>query len=136
MHSDYDVLQLQRDLNALCEWASKWQLFNFSKCTLLSIGHHIHSNNHLMESFHLENIEYAKDLGITIDSHLKFHKHCSLVIVKANKMLGIIAKSFKLLNEMFLRIYTTMVRPILEYGNQIWRPHFKLDQIALEKVQH
>ena len=33
-------------------------------------------------------------------------------------MLGIIAKSFEFLNEeMFLRIYTTMVCPILEDGN-------------------
>ena len=71
-----------------------------------------------MESFHLENVEYAKDLGITIDSHLKFHEYYSLVISKANRMLGIIAKSFEFLNEeMFLRIYTTMVCPILEDGN-------------------
>ena len=50
-------------------------------------------------------------------------------------MLGIIAKSFQFLNEMFLRIYTTMVHPILEYRNQIWGPRFKLDQIIMEKVQ-
>ena len=50
-------------------------------------------------------------------------------------MLGIIAKSFEFLNEMFLRIYTTMVHPILEYGNQVWGSHFKVDQIAIEKVQ-
>ena len=43
----------------------------------------------MMESFHLENVE---DLGITIDSHLKFYQHCSFVISKTNRMLGIIAK--------------------------------------------
>ena len=119
IHSDYDVVQLQRDFDALCKWSSKWQLlFNFSKCTLLSLGHCTNPNNYSMESFHLENVEYAKDLGITIDSHLKFHEYCSLVISKANRMLGIIAKSFEFLNEeMFLRIYTTMVCPILEDGN-------------------
>jgi len=37
---------------------------------------------------------------------------------------------------MFLKTYTTMVHPILEYGSLIWGPHFKLDQIAIEKVQH
>jgi len=51
-------------------------------------------------------------------------------------MLGIIVKLFEFLNEeMFLKIYTTMVHPILEYGNLIWAPHFKLNQIAIEKVQ-
>ena len=51
-------------------------------------------------------------------------------------MLGIIAKSFEFLNEMFLRIYTTMVHPIPEYENQVWGPHFKVDQIAMVKVQY
>jgi len=137
IYTDEDVLQLQRDLHALCEWSSKWQLlFNYSKCTLLTIGRSSHTNKYLMDSFYLENVESAKDLGITIDKHLKFHQHCSQTISKANRMLGIIAKSFEFLNEeMFLKIYITMVRPILEYGNLIWGPHFKLDQIAIEKVQ-
>ena len=61
--------------------------------TLLSIDHLNHSNSYLMESFHFENVEYAKDLGITIDSHLKFHQHYSLVIskYKANRILDIFA---------------------------------------------
>ena len=70
-----------------------------------------------MKSFHLENVECAKDLEITIDSHLQFYQHCSLLISKANRMFGIIAKSFEHLNEEMLpRIYTTMVRSILKYG--------------------
>ena len=43
----------------------------------------------MMESFHLENV---KDLGITIDSRLKFYQHCSFVISKTNRMLGVIAQ--------------------------------------------
>ena len=75
-------------------------------------------------------------MGIIIDKHLKFHEQCSLAVSKANRMLEIIAKSFEFLNEeMLLKVYTTMVRPILEYGNLIWGPHFKLDQIAIEKVR-
>ena len=52
-------------------------------------------------------------------------------------MLSNIATFFEFLNEeMFLSIYTTMVHPIFEYGNQSWGPHFKLEQIAMEKVQY
>jgi len=55
IYTDKDVLQLQCDLNALCEWSSKWQLlFNYSTCTLLSIGHSSHTNNYLMGSFTLK----------------------------------------------------------------------------------
>ena len=86
-----------------------------------------------MESFHLESIEYVNDLGITIDSNLIFHQLTLYtapgLISKANNMLGNIAKSFGLLNEeMYLRIYPTMVCPILEHRNLIWVPYFRPDQ--------
>ena len=34
-----------------------------------------------------------------------------------------------------LQLYKSMVRPILEYGNVIWGPHYTLDQHKLESVQ-
>ena len=43
------------------------------------------------------NIEYVteeKDLGILIDSNLKFRAHVRTVVSKANQMLGIIKRSF------------------------------------------
>ena len=36
---------------------------------------------------------------------------------------------------MFLRLYTTLVHPILEYANIVWGPTFVIDQRSLEKVQ-
>ena len=33
------------------------------------------------------------------------------------------------------RIFTTMVRPHLEYGNVIWHPRFRRDSVEIEKVQ-
>ena len=43
---------------------------------------------------------------------------------------------FYLLDEYsFLLLYKSFVRPILEYGNICWGPHFQSDIIALESVQ-
>ena len=50
---------------------------------MLSIGHSSHSNNYSMDSSHLESVGHTKDLGITIDKHLKFHQCCTLTISKA-----------------------------------------------------
>ena len=45
-------------------------------------------------------------------------------------------RGFINLNEsVLLRLYKSMVRPILEYGNVIWGPHYVLDQRKLEGVQ-
>ena len=56
------------EFDALCKWACTWQLlFNFSKYTILTVGHLNYLNNYLMESFHIENVECAKDFSMTID---------------------------------------------------------------------
>ena len=36
----------------------------------------------------------VKDLGVTMDSLLKFHEHVNLTISKANRVLGLICKTF------------------------------------------
>ena len=37
--SPADILQLQSDLNKLCEWAEEWQMrFNVAKCNVMHIG--------------------------------------------------------------------------------------------------
>ena len=47
-----------------------------------------------------------------------------------------IKKSFEYLDSgMLSKLFTTLVRPILEYVNAIWGPLFTLDQRKVEKVQ-
>ena len=82
---------------------NKWQLLFNVHFKLLVISLILIIICEMMESLHLENVE---DLGITINSHLKFYQHYSLVISKSNRNLGIIAKVLKFLNvEMSLTIY-------------------------------
>ena len=88
-------------------------------------------NGHL-----LENVNFEKDLGLIVDSELKFHIQTSSAIKKANKILGLIKKTFANLDANTLPLlYKSMVSPHLEYGNTAWGPHFKLGQQAIEKVQ-
>ena len=51
-------------------------------------------------------------------------------------MLGLIRATFTRLDEITVpRLFTTLVRPHLEYGNIIWSPRFKMDSTEIEKVQ-
>ena len=51
-------------------------------------------------------------------------------------MIAVIRKTFTSMSiDTFLRLYTTLVRPHLEYGNVIWGPFYTLDQIKIENVQ-
>ena len=37
--------------------------------------------------------------------------------------------------KLFIVLYKALVRPLLEYGNVVWKPYFKKDSELLERVQ-
>ena len=74
-----------------------------------------------MDKQPLQVVSEHKDLGAIIDSNLKFHSQASAVTNKANRILGLIKKSFNSLNIRSLPIlYKSLVRPHLEYANIAW----------------
>ena len=135
--SNEDNIILQRDLNKLSTWADRWQLpFNIGKCKRLHIGRHNPHHRYEMKGQRLEQVDEEKDLGVLIDNELKFHKQTAMAIKKGKSVLGLIKKSFAVIDKRTLPLlYKALVRPHLEYGNVIWRPFFRGDTIAIEKVQ-
>jgi len=90
-----------------------------------------------MNGIAIDIVESKKDLGILFDNQLKFHSHTNNISNKANRLLGLIRRSFDHLDSsMLVKLFVTMVRPTLEYCNSIWGPSFILDQRKIEKVQH
>ena len=89
-----------------------------------------------MKGQQLEQVDEEKDLGVLIDNEFKFHKQTAMAIKKGKSLLGLIKKSFAVIDKRTLPIlYKALVRPHLEYGNVIWGPFFRGDIIAIEKVQ-
>jgi len=131
-----DFQQLQNDIDKLLAWANKWQLrFNISKCYILHIGPPHGYGEYNIHDTIISSSETIKDLGIHIDSNLKFHNHTASVISKANRLLAIIHKSFHFSdNYMFLTLYKSLVRPVIKYGNAIWGPHYLLDQQNIKRI--
>ena len=77
-----------------------------------------------------------KDLGVWIDSDLKFNKHIAQAAAKARKIMGIIRRSFDYLSpDIFTQLYKSLVRPVLEYGHSVWQPRHKTLCKEAEKVQ-
>ena len=89
-----------------------------------------------MEGRELEQTVFEKDLGVTMDKELKFHKQTSIAVKKANQILGLIKKPMATKNENTIPLlYMTLVRPHLEYANAIRGPFYKQDQQLAERVQ-
>ena len=77
-----------------------------------------------------------RDLWVQIYRDLKFDEQVEMVANKANKMLGLIRKSFTYLDGPTMKkLYTSLVKPILEYGNVALAPTLKRDQQMIENVQ-
>ena len=84
----------------------------------------------------LDESEYEKDLGVLIDNKLGFSNHVAHVTKKANRIVGIIRRTFDFLSEeLFVQLYKTLVRPVLEYGHSAWQPNSKQLCQNLEDVQ-
>jgi len=135
-----DALQLQKDLDNMQEWSEKWLLmFHPQKCKVLSIGYHhniMYAHRYTLCGEQLEHVFNEKDLGVTIDTDLRFEEHIHMKIKKANSMMGIIRRVFSYLDpDMFRTLYCALVRSHLEYAQAVWSPRYKNLINSLEQVQ-
>ena len=72
-----------------------------------------------------------------ITSDLKASAHCAYVCSRANRVLGMIARTMVYKSPFVLtRLYKSLVRPHLEYCVSAWSPQYVKDREKLERVQH
>ena len=117
-----DDILLQADLDYLLKWCDRWQLnFNLSKCKLIYYGKNHGFGEYYMNKHPLTSVDRHKDLGVMFDYYMNFHQHTSEVASKANRVLACIKRAIT--DDRFLKLYKTMVRPIIEYANVILDPH-------------
>ena len=134
-HSEYNTIQ--DDLNKLGEWSKKWFMsFNANKCKVMHLGKNNLNFKYKLFDTDLEVTSVEKDLGVLISNDLKPSKHCDTVSNKANKILGLINRTFLFKDEQtILKLYKSLVRPHLEYAQQFWCPSLQKDMLKLESVQ-
>ena len=84
----------------------------------------------------VSNVE--RDNGMIFSNDLKVSQHISVVVSKANRVLGLILNTFEYLDLNTFRIlYCTFVRPLLDYAVVVWNPYLYLskDVATLELIQ-
>jgi hypothetical protein len=85
----------------------------------------------------LEESTQEKDLGIWVTNNLKSSTHVAHSVNKANQLLGLVRRTFTYMDGALMKqLFTSVIRPHLEYGNVIWHPYLQKDIEAIEWVQH
>ena len=78
----------------------------------------------------------ATDLGVTVDTELKFHSHVQSIAHKASGLLHSLLKATVCRSKEFMIfLLVTHIRPVLEYSAWLWYTGYVNDTCLLEKVQ-
>jgi hypothetical protein len=136
----HDCKLLQSDINSVQNWCfENGMTLNVSKTTIISltrktVGFHF---NYKLSNIPILRSQCVKDLGVLLDSKLYFHHHVDYISSQGLKMLGFIryiTSSFSTPHSLSV-LYTTFVRPKLEYASVAWNSVTSTDSSKLERLQ-
>lgn len=112
---------------------------NSSKCKVISFTRRNdpYAYQYTMDTKGLERVQSICDLGVTIDSKLKFNEHIAIITTKAYSVLGFVHRNASNFTDIYAlkALFCTLVRSILEYAAPVWSP-FQLTQVLrIERIQ-
>ena len=128
---------LRNDLARLCSYFETWQLkLNSEKCEIIHLGHRNIGSNYAINGENLESKPTVRDLGITIAADFKMKTHVTQIVRNAFYKLRLLWVGFASRDTNFLVfLYTTYIRPCLEYNTQVFSPYLLGDINKMERVQ-
>ena len=130
--ADHDILQ--RDIDALCNWA-KINKMNFhpDKCKILSINNFNYNllqelpfylYPYQLDSTILDYTHEEKDLGILTTSKFCFKAHQNYILSKAITQFNLLRRTCHYVNNTKKRrtLYITLIRSLFNHCSHIWKP--------------
>lgn len=127
------------DIDSVARWFTESRLsLNANKCHVISFTRKLNCtrHNYLMNDSILVRKDECRDLGVWMQTTMKFNKHCRVIVGKAYRALGFVIRNTKRFRiDTIIKLYNALVRPHLEYAAIIWTPQTQSISNDIEKVQ-
>lgn len=111
---------------------------NIKKCFIISFStrNPKHKYHYTINGQVLERKVEARDLGVIFDYQLSFRSHYNHVVARCNQLNGFLLRMCKHFKKpsTLCYLFSTLVRPLIEYGSIIWSPYYKVHQDNIERV--
>ncbi len=145
LHTFSEFVGTQRDIDLINSTGKSWGLcMNIQKCVAIRFQHGSSVNWDSLwaySQYYLDNepikfVQSHVDLGVTIDVSLRFHDHIRSIVGKAAGFMSNILRSTLCCSSDFMvPIYTTYIRPLIEFSSCIWFTMYVGDLSHLEGIQ-
>jgi hypothetical protein len=119
------IQQINNDLLRLSRWADLWRVtFNPDKTVFIRVSNKIikpHIGPIYLNNTIIKEVEHHPNLGIIYNNKMDWKFHLENIVRKvALKMAYLKRLQLNLPRSALERIYTTMIRPIIEYGDIVY----------------
>ena len=142
---DVNVIEekLNENLGLIGNWLRKNSLFinkEKTECSLFGTpgklsnieSFHVHINDYV-----IKRVSKFKYLGIHLDECLSWKAHIKSVVSKAGKRIGMLGRlRSNLTTHSANVVYTSFIRPVMEYGDTVWTCCGKVNAQELERLQN
>ena len=128
---------LQDDLTRVKQWTDLWlSKLNLFKCEVMHIGTNNPRTKYFIGDHQLNCQDVQRDLGVLVAANLKSRHQSLHAASKATKVLAMLRNAFSSRTAAVWKpLYTTCVRPHLEFAVPAWCPYARGDINIIEKVQ-
>ena len=119
------AVQLNIDLKTNFNWGKTWSVdFNPNKNESLFVSRKHNDQPHpslKMGNIEVKEVADHKHLDLVIANDCTWSHHINYISKKTRKRIGSLKRNKFILDRLSLnKLYTTFIRPLLEYGNLIW----------------
>jgi len=125
---EIEMITLHYRMTSKQQWHLK---FNVSKYKHLHFGAAHHYGDYYLNGTLIDTTTTHRDLGFLFDDQLKFHIRMTHVTAKANRILGLIKRSFEYLDStmLILLLNTLSWNRIILYGTSLYSRQKKVEKV-------